>query len=146
MGGGEGGTTEHPTLSIINLSYPANYCTSSETNPTCQNVEDADLKRKAIQASAERRQLRELRAKMERERRKRERLKRVEIAQYRKARGELMDKEVTARMLRRPMNWEIKNAGDVQRRRHEVRGGAKRRQLRGIYIQQLRYSTATTIV
>ena len=97
-------------------------------------MEDADLKRKAIQASAERRQLRELRAKMERERRKREKLKRVEIAQYRKAREELMDKEVTARMLRRPMNWEIKNAGDVQRRRHEVRGGAKRRQLRGIYI------------
>ena len=85
-------------------------------------MEDAELKRKAIQASAERQQLRELRAKMERERRKREKLKRIEVAAYRKARGDLLEKEVTARMLRRPMNWEIRNAGDVQRRRHEVRG------------------------
>lgn len=52
-----------------------------------QNEEDQITKRRAIQKSTERRMLRELRGKMEKERRKREKLKRLEIADYKKARG-----------------------------------------------------------
>ena len=64
------------------------------TSGARQNAEDTDLKRKAMNTSAEHKQLGELRARMEREKRKREKLKRLEIAQYNKAWGDLMKKEV----------------------------------------------------
>ena len=107
------GQMQPPEYSLLNWNVV--------TQGARQNEEDGIAKRRAIQASTERRMLRELRAKMEKERRKREKLKRMEIKEYQKARGKLVEKETTARMLRRPLNWEVRNAGDMQHRRHGLK-------------------------
>ncbi|GMI41124.1 hypothetical protein TeGR_g3553 [Tetraparma gracilis] len=86
------------------------------------NEEDLAAKKQAAAASQDRRRLKDLQRKLDKERRLKEKLQRMEIESYEKQRGVLLKREFDARMERKPRFGEVRGGTkDLQRRRHNLR-------------------------
>jgi len=86
-----------------------------------QNYKDGEARKAAGMKNDERRRMKELQHKLNKERRNRDKLKALEMSSYRAARDRLLEKEFSARMETRPKRWEVRGSVDVQRRRKGLR-------------------------